>query len=266
MIINLQDLSSLLTIVIPVRIDSEERRENLRAVLRHVDGLNCHIVVLEADTKPLLEKEDWMSRNTYSNLEYQFVEDNAQVFHRTRYINLLLSEAETEMVAVWDTDALVEYDQILEAAGYIIGGCTLAYPYNGEFVMLSEEESARVRKYFDAEYLKSRKLSSVTGRRFCGGIFLAHRQRYLECGGENEHFTGWGPEDAERMRRVSILGHGVRWTSEGQLYHLYHPRGSNSGYFKDEDATTMRKELVRVCSMDRGELEIYISSPNWRLP
>ena len=45
----LQDLKSLLTFVFPVRIDCEERRENLRAVLRQLDGLGCRMLVLEAD-------------------------------------------------------------------------------------------------------------------------------------------------------------------------------------------------------------------------
>ena len=35
----LQDLKSQLTLVFPVRIDCEERRENLRVVLRQLDGL-----------------------------------------------------------------------------------------------------------------------------------------------------------------------------------------------------------------------------------
>ena len=45
----LQDLKSQLTLVFPVRIDCEERRENLRVVLRQLDGLGCRMLVLEAD-------------------------------------------------------------------------------------------------------------------------------------------------------------------------------------------------------------------------
>ena len=116
----------------------------------------------------------------------------------------------------------------------------------------------------DIENLKSLKLQSVFGRPFCGGVFLAHRQRYLQCGGENEHFTGWGPEDAERLRRVSILGHSVKWTEEGQAYHLNHSRGKNSDFYSEEDAIRLRKELVKVCSMEREELQDYITGKSWR--
>lgn len=55
----LQDLKSQLTLVFPVRIDCEERRENLRVVLRQLDGLGCRMLVLEADAVPALGDEAW---------------------------------------------------------------------------------------------------------------------------------------------------------------------------------------------------------------
>ncbi|MDE6159734.1 MAG: hypothetical protein K2F69_06575 [Bacteroidaceae bacterium] len=250
----LQNIKSLLTIVIPVRIDSEERRKNLRAVLRHLAGLGCRIIVLEADATSTLSGEIWPD-----GVEHLFVKDFSLVFHRTRYINVLLRMAETRIVAVWDADVLVGYAQIYEAVNNILAGCTIAYPYNGQFVMLPEKMSANMRVKTDFEYLHQLRLSSFLGRKQCGGAYLVHQQYYLQCGGENERFTGWGPEDAERMRRVKILGHKVMWTREGQLFHLYHPRKKNSAYQSKADGDRLRREFVRVCSMDRETLTNYIT-------
>lgn len=248
------DLSSLLSIVMPVRIDSDERMSNLKAVLRHVCGLGCRVILLEADAQSAFNDKNEIPQC----IKHKFVADNSPVFHRTKYINALLNETNTEIVAVWDADILVSYHQVYEAVENILCGCTIAYPYNGEYVMLSEVESDAARRNFDIENLKSLKLHSVFGRPFCGGVFLVHRQRYLQCGGENEHFTGWGPEDAERLRRVGILGHSVKWTEEGQAYHLNHSRGKNSDFYSEEDAIRLRKELVKVCSMEEEELYHYI--------
>ena len=243
------------TIVMPIRIDSEERKENLRTVLSHINRLNCRVLLLEADSEPQLDKEEWI-RET----DYQFVRDTSPIFHRTRYINMLLREAPTDIISVWDADILVAYEQVFETVSLIEQGYTIAYPYNGEYVMLSDYDSKMIRKNFDIEYLRSRRMESVFGRRFCGGIFFVNRERYFECGGENENFTGWGPEDAERLRRVSILGHDVCWTKTGQAYHLYHPRGKNSDFHEEEVAIRLRKELTHVCSMDAEELKKYITS------
>ena len=258
------DLSKLLTIVMPVRIESDEREANLKAVLQHVCGLGCRVILLEADKQSAFKDKKEMNMELMRCIEHEFVTDSSPVFHRTRYINRLLNETNTEIVAVWDADILVAYHQVYEAVDNILKGCTIAYPYNGEYVMLSEVESNAARRNFDIENLKSLKLQSVFGRPFCGGVFLVHRKQYLQCGGENEHFTGWGPEDAERLRRVSILGHSVKWAEEGQAYHLNHSRGKNSDFYSEEDAVRLRKELVKVCSMEKEELKEYITGKSWK--
>lgn len=243
------------TVVIPVRIDCEERKANLRTVLSLLSVLDCRILVLEADSKAKLQNENWIL-----GVEYLFIKDDSPVFYRTRYINMLLHMTDTDIVSIWDTDVLISLEQLFEAISMIEQGCTIAYPYNGDFVMLTNIESDMARQRFDVEYLKGKKMQSLFGRKSCGGIFLVHRRRYLNCGGENEHFTGWGPEDAERLRRVSILGHKVSWTNVGQAYHLYHPRGSNSNYFSNDEAIKLRKEFCCICGMDREELRQYIKT------
>lgn len=256
---HMQDMKNLgmydcLTIGIPVRIDSDERKANLSAVLRYLSVLQCRIIVLEADAQPCADEVCRVN-----NAGHVFVEDRNEVFHRTHYINQLLQMAQTEIVAIWDTDVLVDYKQILEALRMIQSGATMSCPYDGRAVMLSEQFSERVRHNVDFEYLKNLRMKSFLGRKLCGGAYIVHKQRYLLCGGENERFTGWGPEDAERLHRVIILGHKACHISDGELFHLYHPRGKNSNYQSKEDARRMREEFINICSMSPDELKSYIS-------
>lgn len=246
-------LGESLTIGIPVRIDSKERKANLSAVVKHLSALRCRIIVLEADTHSNAKDIGYTE-----NVEYVFVEDTNTVFHRTRYINQMLLMAQTETVAIWDTDVLVDYSQILESLQMISHGVTIAYPYDGRFVMLSEELSIQTREKLDFDYLRNLRMKSFLGRKLCGGAYLVHKQRYLQCGGENECFTGWGPEDAERLHRVVILGHRACRIPSGELFHLYHPRGGNSSYQSKDDARNMREEFIKVCCMSPDELKSYI--------
>lgn len=253
----MQDINTKLeyfTIGIPVRIDSEERKANLLTVLKYLKALQCHIIVLEADAQPHI-----CSFHNAETVEYRFVEDKSEVFHRTHYINQLIQMAHTEVVAIWDTDVLVDNHQIFEALLLIQQGATIAYPYDGRFIMLSEELSAQTRQKIDLDYLRNLKMKSVLGRKLCGGAYLVHKQRYLQCGGENEHFTSWGPEDAERLHRVTILGHSACHIPFGELFHLYHPRGKNSSSLLKDNARCMREELIRVCSMSPEKLKSYIT-------
>lgn len=247
-------MSECLTVGIPVRIDSEERNANLQAVVRYLTALQCRIVVLEADAQPHVSEI-----NCINNVEYRFMEDTNTVFHRTHYINALLRMAQTEAVAIWDTDVLVDYSQILEALLMIQQGTTISYPYDGRFVMLSEQLSKQIRRKLDFEYLRDLKMKSFLGRKLCGGAYIVHKQRYLQCGGENERFTGWGPEDAERLHRVVILGHKACHIPSGELFHLYHPRSGNSSYQSKDDARNMREEFIKICCMSPLELKSYIT-------
>ena len=243
-----------LTVGIPIRSGREGRKANVATIVNYLNVLQCRIIVLEADSH-----EKMRNLNMAECVDYFFVKDSERVFHRPRYINQILKLAQTEMVAIWDTDVLVDYRQIFEAQQLIRNGATISYPYDGRFVMLSKQLSTQTRNRIDFDYLKSLKLKSFLGRKLCGGSYIVHRQRYLLCGGENEKFTGWGPEDAERLHRVTILGHKALHINSGELFHLYHPRGANSTYASKDNAKELREEFIRVCCMSPTELKEYIS-------
>ena len=248
-------LTNTLSFVIPVRVDSLERIENLKTVLFSLKEIGSKVFIIEADKEPILQDKKWIR-----TIEYQFVHDTNPLFHRTMYINKLLSMANTEMIGIWDTDVLVMTAQIVEAIKLIEQGCTISYPYNGEFVMLNEIMSKRIRKSLDFDYLKGKNFSSFRGRQSCGGAYVIDRKRYLDCGAENEYYRGWGLEDEERRHRVEILGHKTKWISEGKLYHLYHPIGCNSHFWSEEYATHMREEFIKECSFSKKDMEYYIQN------
>ena len=252
------DLHDICTFVIPFRIDSDERLRNLKAVLKWLEPLNAVIILLEADKLP---KADGVFTN--KNITYIFIEDANPIFHRTYYINMMMKKVRTEIVAVLDADVVVNHSKIDEAIHSIIDdGQTIVYPYDSRLVYLSEEETEMFVKDMDLECLEQRDLSLLINRPSCGGVYLANKKRYLALGGENEKFVGWGPEDAERMRRVTIMDGGVSWIGIGRAYHLYHPRLENSRYFNENVATELRLEFVKVCSMDKDELSAYIKLMN----
>lgn len=248
-------LKNTLSIVMPIRIDCPDRLRNLQTTLKWLKPTKYSITILEAD------KESHASSCKDENVEYIFIKDESPVFHRTHYINTLLFHNKSQITAVWDTDIIVDHEQICEAVNNIsTQGCTIAYPYNGDYILLPQNTTLQFADQPDLQLLKNLKLSSVFARPFCGGAFLVNRERYLSIGGENEHFYGWGPEDAERLRRAQIMGHKVKWTNIGAAYHLFHPRNTNSESI--EALKEMRAEFVKICSLTHEKLNEYIQT--WR--
>lgn len=82
---------------------------------------------------------------------------------------------------------------------------------------------------------------------------LVNKTKYLEAGGENEGFYGWGPEDAERVKRLEILELPIART-KGLLYHLHHERKPDIGVDNRKKAQHNQKVLLNTCRQSKEEL------------
>ena len=250
---NLKDV----TIVIPIRIDSVERIENLLAVTNHINhNYLTTICVLEA----ACYDNHILSRILPRNVIYTFVEDYDPIFHRTRYINEMCTNVCTPFIAIWDADIIIPRKQVIDAVEQLRADvCDLAYPYSGKFF----DTGAIIRNYYinhpTVSFLEKNYplMNILYGERCVGGCFIVRKEKYLQCGGENEEFYGWGYEDYERIIRLERLGMRLH-RSEGHLYHLSHPRninGTHSNYFQRErskyiaDCVTHKTEELRISTL-----------------
>lgn len=243
-----------ISIVIPLRVDSPERKENLHCALQQLLQMDfVYIDILEAD------REQYFSFLPHERIRYRFIYDKESVFYRTRYLNLLLREARHPIVGIWDTDVLVPEKQLIESIGLINKGCIMCFPYDGDFRFLSSEESKEIR--VDLQKLHEGQGRRLIGRPSVGGAFLVNKAEYMKAGGENEGFYGWGPEDVERVKRMEILELPIGRVS-GPLYHLYHDRLQDNGVNSNIRAMHNRKVLLQTCRMNKQELKEAIELQN----
>lgn len=246
------------TIVIPLRIDSPQRERNLDIVLAwFCRETNANILLLEADSVPRYQIKADTGRITYF-----FIEDTDYVFYHTRYRNELIKKADTPIVGVWDTDIIIPANQMEQAVMFIRKGIAkIASPYNGSSGSLHNEPVERFKEKMDISILFNNMRNPLPGseRATVGGAFFVDKDVYLKAGGENENCYGWGPEDAERIKRMEILGYPL-YQAEGPRFHLWHPRGINSGVGGNELQRQNKKEFIKICGMYKPELEKYIAT------
>ena len=117
-----------LTILIPVRIDSSYRKWNLLSVLNFYKNLTgISFIVLEADSTQKITNEI----NGINNINYLYIKDDNEIFHRTHYINEMLTQVETKYAAIWDTDAIAPYKQLHNALEILRNNAKfiISYPY-----------------------------------------------------------------------------------------------------------------------------------------
>ena len=246
---NIEDV----TFLMPLKIDSIIRVENLLAVIRYLQRhFQTHIVVLEVG----LYNNGILRKLLNRNVKYIFIEDRDPVFHRTKYRNLMAKETKTPLLAIWDVDVLVDKTQIINTVNKLRHKeADIVYPYNGEFY----DTSYIIRSlYMKKQQMKilhknQKRMSLIYGENHKGGAFFAYTDKYRLSGMENENFYGWGEEDFERYNRWTILGLNI-YRISGCMYHLSHPRDMN-GYFNSSRQIEISKsENIKTWLSSHNEL------------
>lgn len=250
------------TFVIPTRIDSPERSRNLDVlidfIIRYFDST---ILVMESDNR-----QRYFVRNDNRRIHYFYEEDSCSIFQHTRCMNLLYPKVDTPIIAGWDVDALAPPKQIIDTVEQVrCGNAVMGIAYDGNMYHTTSELARvyRERQTIDILTNENDNLRPMYGDLSTGGAFIVDTEKYLQSGGENEYFLGWGLEDFERVKRMEILFPQPVYFAKGGLYHLWHPRGINSWYANRQYEINGKKEFLKICAMNDNDLREYIKSWPW---
>ena len=256
--IDLKDTSFL----IPTRIDSIDRLENVIEVVRFLlSNFDTQVYLLEAD----IYNKGILSSALPSEVNYTFTEDFDPIFHRTHYINQLTKSSSTPIISVWDSDVLVNPNQVKHAVESIRSGdFHFSFPYKRRFMdtlRILREEYFRTKDFSILEKNED-KMMPLYQPQPVGGSFFAFKQAYQDAGYENESFYGWGREDGERVNRWNTLAYKTKQI-DGPLFHLTHSRGDNSQFHSDHQRLHKKEMLKRLCTMSQQELLAEINTWPW---
>ena len=250
------DLTNI-TFCIPYRKDSQARENNLCFLIEFLQAnFDTNIFIIEngkEQTFNVLKGND--------KLKYQFQQCNDEFFHRTKILNDIFRQCNTQFVANYDTDVIFRPLQYIKAYELLLTDkADIVYPYNAGFFDID----LSILKTYPIDNINFNEASYKTTLNTpysVGGAVFCNLQKYKDAGLENEKFISYGYEDNERIARFNTLGYRVE-RIRGLLFHLKHSRGVNSWttspYFKQNES-----EYKRIMSMDKTQLLVEIKS--WHL-
>lgn len=241
------------TFLIPVRVDSLYRLENLQLCIHFLQRyFHTSIKVLEAN-----KYNNHLIEHLCRGIEYLFVKDMDDVYHRTKYQNLLVENVQTPYISIWEADILAYPERMVEALEQLRAGkAEVAYPYNG----MALDTSFLLREY----YAKTRDLSVLQKNTrlmnamydktdLPGGAIFYNKEAYIKGGKDDERFYGWGNEDYERHLRWQTLGYRI-FRADSVIFHLSHTRGDNSRYISEYHHDYSIRMLTEVQNSSCEEL------------
>ena len=245
---NIRDM----TFIIPVRLDSVVRLENLiLSVQSLLKNFDTHIMVLEAASY----KNGFIQKILGNKIAYLFLEDRDSVFYKTKYLNIMTRRTGTPFVGLWDADVILPKEQIMDSIEKLRQGFEAAYPFDGHcydtsFVI---RELYMQNKHIQCLVRNKDKMNLIYGDKVTGGAVFVNREAYIKAGMVSEKFYGWGPEDFELYERLKILGLKIH-RSEGPMFHLTHSRGNNSFFRSMEQNKNTNKERMTTKLSSKTEL------------
>ena len=219
------------TFMIPCRIESSDRRRNLRILVSYLrKHLHTNILICEDNPDhqdvPGLMAELGVPSDAYG---YIHLDGNDSPYtHKAKQINVMADAATTPILVVQDTDVVVEPTQYVFAQHAVRNGAALACPFNGLFFDIATDFVTAIDAHLavDMVDLFDARNEMLYKNSYGGAVFFS-RDVFTRYGGFNENFVSWGWEDFEIYRRLEILGQRAErmW---GPLLHLSHTRATNS--------------------------------------
>lgn len=256
------------TFMIPCRIESADRRRNLRVLVSYLrKHLHTNILICEDNPKQR-DVPAIMAELGIATVEYGYIHldgNDSPFTHKAKQINVMAEAAHTPILVVQDTDVVVEPTQYVFAQHAIRSGAALACPFNGLFFDISSDYVTGVEKHLSVGQIDlfDPRNEMLYKNSYGGSVFFS-RDVFTRLGGFNENFISWGWEDFEIYRRLEKLGERVErmW---GPLLHLSHTRATNSlkqNPWYDHNTA----EYDRVVGMTREAILANIASGAFRRP
>jgi predicted glycosyltransferase involved in capsule biosynthesis len=261
--IDLTDVS----IVIPVKIDTNDRKHNLRIVLNYFKTffINYELIVVEHDKIPKVKE----MVESYGGKHISRTASGS--FHKTYNFNLGISLAKGYYIAAYDCDSIFNPLAIQYAFNRLKSGDTdFIFPYNRYMVEINKELFNNIDS-FGVDLINSFPVSKTgvinDNNMFkilygshdyecTGGALFFNRGKFFINGGYNPNIISYGCEDNEIELRVKKLGNRIERLSNFNCYHLEHSRSVDSHY--NNFFSSNQKEFTKIKEMTETELKEYV--------
>jgi len=242
------------TFVIPLLFDNPTRMRNLEICLMYLNKhLDTNILVVEQNGEHAKKLND-------NNIEHHHLKLPLGHVHRSKLINTGVVESKTSIIAYNDCDVVLLPKQYEMAVEWIRQDkFDMVYPYSGMFLMLPD---GFVNKFKATLDLTAAPRNHVMHPKSLGGTLYYRKEKFIQCGMENERISGWAYDDNERYARFTKLGNRINRVN-GPLFHMNHPPADNN--LGSPVNQSNHREFKRISNLPKDKLIEEIKTWSWVL-
>lgn len=245
-----------LTVVVPCKLESQERTENLMAFVSYAKQITDNpVTVVECDVAP----HAYSLLREVPRVRYMFsATDSASFWSRSLPINQGVLWATTDLVAPWDMDIVAHPAQVEESVRAVLDGrADWAIPFTKVHHVRHELYKEVQNHTFTFDVRGPNYLSTIVGGDVYGGANIFRRKVFRHVRGMSERHFGWGSEDAEMGARMHNLGFSL-FRHAGPAWHLDHPRAGTATAPQPEAVKRNIRETQKVEGLSGEQLREYL--------
>lgn len=215
----------------------ESRLENLLQAIRFLENrekqIEKEIIVVWQDRGPEIKNTKCFKLNLDS-------------YCKPIQCNFGVKQANYDLVALLDSDRILPINYFYDHGKKLKRGefltTTHLFKLNKDY---TDEEIEKCNFKFVTD-IRSQK-NEIRKKNLFSGNTLFHKNDYLDCGGMDESFIGYGYADNDMTRTVEFSGHKSLFVNYAEI-HLSHRRSVN---FQGEDVSQFKilsmTNLIRYC-------------------
>jgi len=173
----------------------------------------------------------------------------------------MLSVIKTQFVMVLDADVIIPIESFIESYRLLLEDiCDFVYPYgSGRYCIQIPKSFDKTDFELDYNINKINKTNKTYSN--VGFCYFAKTRVYRQCGGENENFISYTPEDVERYERFKKLGKRVERLNT-DVYHFDHLRTELSSEANPYHTNGVNL-LNYLRTLDKEQLSLYYKNESY---
>lgn len=231
-------------VVVPFHASDAHRTDNLLCVLKHYAPLpDIEILLVEQGARPcvLPTLPAAVKRLFISNPGA----DHPGGFNKSWGFNVAVRQTSRAVLALIDADMLVDLNALSQAVKLTRTRAVATNPFE-RWHDLDLPTTLTIRQNGNTGAINFKAVQGSLQRRerehlnFCGGAFLIRRTTYLQLGGFDERYVGWGGEDNCMDVKLKRSGQPLGQVKDSTAIHLWHPQSTASTFEQPNYACNLK--------------------------
>jgi len=237
-------------VIVPFYASDKHRTDNLLCVLKHYASLtDVEILLVEQGTQPIAlpALPRCVKRMFLINPEAS----QPGGFNKSWGSNVAVRQTSRAILILMDADMLVDLNALIQAIKLTRTRTVATNPFE-RWHDLELPATQAIRQQDNTSSIDFKAVQGSAKRRereelnFCGGAFLVRRETYLQLGGYDERYVGWGGEDNCMDVKLKRSGHPLGQVKDSTAIHLWHPQSTATTFEQPHYACNLKmvQELI----------------------